>query len=250
MCSPSDANQNEDDRRMADMGTLSIAAVTLGFVHCVGGPDHYIPFVAMSRVGLWSLRKTVVVTVLCGIGHILGSAALGLLGIAVGLIILQLEKDNSFIAQAELMRGDLAACLLVVFGLTYFAWGIYYAIRKRRKTETESNTEVLEHAEEKSKSIASRAGRFTPWVLFTIFLFGPCEPLIPLMMYPAARANVMNALWIAFLFGATTVITMTAIVVVIYLGSSFLRFRWAEIYGHAVAGFVVLLCGVAVLLGL
>ena len=33
-------------------------------------------------------------------------------------------------------------------------------------------------------------GSMTPWVLFTIFLFGPCEPLIPLLMYPAAKGNM------------------------------------------------------------
>ncbi|HOD34406.1 MAG TPA: hypothetical protein PLR20_01590 [Syntrophales bacterium] len=27
----------------------------------------------------------------------------------------------------------------------------------------------------------------TPWVLFTIFVLGPSEPLIPVLMFPAAR---------------------------------------------------------------
>jgi len=27
------------------------------------------------------------------------------------------------------------------------------------------------------------------WALFLIFVFGPCEPLIPLIMYPAAKLN-------------------------------------------------------------
>ena len=64
----------------SELGTLSFAAVSVGFLHCVGGPDHYLPFVAMSRGGLWSLRKTLLVTTLCGIGHVAGSAVLGLLG--------------------------------------------------------------------------------------------------------------------------------------------------------------------------
>jgi len=68
----------------ADLMTLSSAALLIGFVHCVCGPDHYIPFVAMSRVGVWSLRKTLLVTVICGIGHVLGSAALDMCYVACG----------------------------------------------------------------------------------------------------------------------------------------------------------------------
>ena len=64
----------------ADFVTLSAGAVTLGFLHCLVGPDHYVPFIAMSRIGSWSFRKTMIVTLLCGIGHILSSVVLGFLG--------------------------------------------------------------------------------------------------------------------------------------------------------------------------
>ncbi|GAI12193.1 unnamed protein product, partial [marine sediment metagenome] len=36
------------------------------------------------------------------------------------------------------------------------------------------------HDEKKGTSL-------TPWILFIIFVFGPCEPLIPLVMYPAKK---------------------------------------------------------------
>ena len=110
-----------------DIGSLSIAAVTIGFVHCVGGPDHYVPFVAMSRVGLWSLRKTILITLLCGIGHVAGSALIGFIGIALGLIVFQLDG----LTAAESARGELAAWLLFGFGLVYCVWGIAYALRRR-----------------------------------------------------------------------------------------------------------------------
>ena len=42
----------------------------------------------------------------------------------------------------------------------------------------------------------------TPWVLFLIFVFGPCEPLIPLVMYPAAKHNIQGAIIVAILFSA------------------------------------------------
>jgi len=241
---------------MPDLMTLSVGAVSLGFIHCVSGPDHYVPFVAMSRVGAWSLKKTVLVTILCGIGHIASSAVLGFIGVALGLIAFQLgsdytlESDGSLIAQTEMLRGDLAAWLLLGFGLIYFLWGVVHAIRRLRATNRPTQEEVVKDAEKKATAIRSRAGRLTPWVLFTIFLFGPCEILIPLVIVPAAQADLWSALWVVLLFGATTVVTMTAIVVVVCRGISFVSFKKAEVYGHAIAGVVVLACGFAVKYGL
>lgn len=38
-----------------DLSILCLAAVTVGAVHTALGPDHYIPFAAMSRIGRWSM---------------------------------------------------------------------------------------------------------------------------------------------------------------------------------------------------
>ncbi len=245
---------------MTDLGTLSVAAVTIGFFHCVCGPDHYVPFVAMSRVGVWSLRKTLLVTILCGVGHVVGSALLGFVGIALGLIVFQLEA-------AENARGTIAGWLFVAFGLTYFVWGVIHAVRCRRAQRQETkpaqaDKEMLDatasaltpswvsgipSAEQREDATAnSRPGRLAPWLLFTLFLFGPCEPLIPLMMYPAVQADVWSVIWVTVLFGLTTLITMTALVGLIYVGTLAVRFPWASTYGHALAGLVLLACGLAV----
>ena len=47
------------------MGT----AVTIGFVHTVFGPDHYPPFIVMSKARKWSYVKTCVITFICGLGY-------------------------------------------------------------------------------------------------------------------------------------------------------------------------------------
>jgi sulfite exporter TauE/SafE len=229
------------DRMTADLATLSITAVTVGFFHCVCGPDHYVPFVAMARVGVWSLRKTLLVTLLCGIGHVVGSAVLGMLGVALGLIVFQLET-------AEAMRGTIAGWLLFAFGVAYFVIGIVYAARHREDLST-SEREVLSESTHRLSGLSRRAS-FAPWALFVIFLFGPCEPLIPLLMYPAAQASFFSVLCVTALFGLTTLVTMTTLVLVIYRGANFLRFHEAQVYGHTVAGLAVMLCGAAIVAGL
>ena len=69
---------------MKELALLLGTAVTIGFVHTVLGPDHYLPFIVMAKSGRWSAAKTAVVTALCGVGHIASSVALGLIGIALG----------------------------------------------------------------------------------------------------------------------------------------------------------------------
>lgn len=63
-----------------DLGLLVLTAVSIGFVHTVLGPDHYLPFVAMSAARNRTSRKTMLVTAFCGVGHVLG-----FIGIVLGL---------------------------------------------------------------------------------------------------------------------------------------------------------------------
>jgi len=240
-----------------DLMALSGAALLIGFVHCICGPDHYIPFVAMSRVGVWSLRKTLLVTVVCGVGHVLGSAALGFIGIAAGVILFQLES-------VEQVRGDIAAWLLLTFGAVYMLWGISHARRGHHRhgfafdsphksssdvgklpPESDGVGEGPQSPTPELGKRSERGGRreFTPWVLFLVFLFGPCEPLIPLLMYPAAQANVWSVIWVTTVFGITTLVTMVAVVALIYWGTFARRWHIMETYQHAVGGAVVMVCG-------
>ena len=244
----------------AELVSLGVPAVSIGFVHCVCGPDHYVPFVAMSRVGLWSLRKTLIITVLCGIGHVLGSAVIGFIGIGLGLIVWQLQAQaiESTLGNAESIRGDLAGWMLLGFGVIYTVWGLYRAFRKGGVLESETTDlapsdnpyqpgSAIAKAEGEAKS---QPGRMTPWVLFTVFLFGPCEPLIPMLMVPASQKNMVGVAWITFLFGLTTLVTMTTLVALIYIGAFAVKFPRLQTWGHAMAGSVVAMCGAAVLLGL
>ena len=85
-----------------------------------------------------------------------------------------------------------------------------------------------------------------PWVLFTIFVFGPCEPLIPLVMYPAAKHNWLAVAVVTALFSLMTIATMLVAVLIGYAGLSKLSFKPLERYSHAMAGGALLACGVAI----
>jgi nickel/cobalt exporter len=226
-----------------EVALLAFSAAAIAFAHTLLGPDHYLPFVAMARARRWSLSRTLRITLLCGVGHLAGSVALGLAGIALGLQL-------SSLTWLEGVRGSLAAWLLIGFGLAYTAWGLRQARRNRRHTHWHHHdgvTHVHEHSHHEAHAHVHEAQEpaksLTPWVLFVIFILGPCEPLIPLLMYPAARVDAFGVIVVTAVFGIVTVLTMLATVAIALRGLKAFRFRRFERYGQALAGVTILACG-------
>ncbi len=224
------------------MSVLLVSAFTLGFVHTLMGPDHYLPFIVLSRARSWSLTKTLKITFIAGVGHVLGSVVLGVIGIALGLSLSKLEAFES-------ERGGMVGWMLIAFGVMYTAYGLYRYFRKgghvhlpaflRPKSIRDHDL----HIDAGELEEEDRAGRLTPWILFLIFVFGPCEVLIPMLIYPAAEHNAMGVTLVALIFGIATIGTMMSVVFLGYKGASFLRFKGREHVLHLVAGFVILVAG-------
>ncbi len=228
---------------------LAGSAALIASVHTVIGPDHYLPFVALSKARQWSRRKTLWITAICGLGHVAGSVVLGLIGIAAGITVRSLELFES-------QRGEIAAWLLVAFGLLYGAWGLRQAIRNKPHTHSHAHangtchTHTHSHIKDHAHPHGEEKKNITPWILFTIFVFGPCEPLIPLLMYPAAALNAGAVALVAGVFGVVTIATMLGLVYLSCLGLSFVSTERIARYGHALAGATVFLCGLGIQLGL
>ncbi len=234
---------------MNELTVLIITAISIGFFHTLLGPDHYVPFIALAKARRWSLLKTSWITAICGLGHVLSSVVLGLIGVALGLAVTKLEVFES-------VRGSWAGWALIAFGMMYLAYGIRSAVKNKPHTHlhvhADGSTHKHEHvhATEHAHIHESKKKNLTPWALFIIFVLGPCEPLIPLLMYPAAKLNAGAALLVAIVFSIVTIITMLSMVLLLTFGINLLPLQKLERYSHALAGVAILLCGVAIQLGL
>ena len=224
---------------------LAIAAASIGFMHTLMGPDHYLPFIVMSKARGWSLSKTAIITFLCGVGHILSSVILGVIGIGLGIVVSRLEVFESH-------RGGFAAWALIAFGLVYFIWGLRKALRNRPHRHRHLHEDQDEHVHT-HRHFANHlhahtevTSDITPWILFTVFIFGPCEPLIPILMYPAAKESLFGLVLVTSIFGIVTVMTMLGIVLIASLGINFIPMGRLERYSHALAGATICMCGVAI----
>ena len=67
-----------------EFSILIVSAISIGFVHTILGPDHYLPFILLSKARNWTAAKTAIITTICGVGHVLGSILLGIVGISFG----------------------------------------------------------------------------------------------------------------------------------------------------------------------
>ena len=231
---------------------LTLTAAGIGFLHTLLGPDHYLPFVFLGRAGRWSRARLVGVTLLCGIAHVLSSVVLGFIGIAVGLAAARLEV-------IELAREQLATYGLIGFGVVYCLWGLKRALGPPPHAHLHAHADGTVHShphlhgEEhlhvhlgRRPQVRQPLAGASPWALFLVFVLGPCEPLIPLLMVPAAQQSTVGVGVVILVFAATTLVTMLAAVLLCGLGLNRLPLGRIEPYSHAVAGAAVALCGLAI----
>jgi hypothetical protein len=204
--------------------TLAIAAVTVGSLH-TAAPDHWVPFAALARARGWSAAGTARVTVLCGIGHVTVSAAIGLAGAFFGMRVL---------AAFGASLGAVAPLLLIAFGVAYALWGIRRAIPPRLHGHPHAH---YDHVHDPSKTSAR--------TLFLLFSADPCVAVAPLIL-AAAPLGWPQTLGIVLLYEAATIATMVAFVLPARAGAHRLHAHWLDRWGDAAAGGLIAAIGLTV----
>ena len=199
------------------MEALILSAIGIGFLHSLA-PDHWLPFASIAKAQGWSRKKLLVVSFLAGAAHVGSSIVLGALGIFLGLGLVNLEGAESF-------RGNIAGFLLIGFGVAYTIWGLKHLRHNHLHLDATKNVTV--------------------WALIAIFVFGPCEPLIPLMFL--AIQHGWHGVWLTTAaFSLVTVLMVVSQSMLAFLGLALLPSGQMEQWSHVMAGGVIALTGIAV----
>lgn len=224
----------------AELTTLIFSAVTISCLHTATGPDHYLPFIVLSRSRKWTLSKTMIWTVICGLGHILSSVIIGLISVVLGW---QLSKLTFF----QNIRGNVSGWCLLFFGIVYLLWGLRQAYQNKPHKHFDvyetGDIYVYEHREGQVILPQDRT-KVTPWILFAIFVMGPSEPLVPLLFYSGTQRSTFQIVLLISVFAIITVLTMTAMVLMGIYGYSFFKTEKIERFIPAIGGAIVTICGV------
>jgi nickel/cobalt transporter (NicO) family protein len=225
-------------------------AASIGLFHTLVGVDHTLPFIVLARSQKWSLRKLWWVTGLCGLGHLLSSVLIGTIGIGLGVALDRLEW-------LEATRGGLAARLLIGFGLAYMIWGLVKSARAHRHSHVhhhdDGTVHLHEHDHEQQhvhvhgeKRMTTTAKTATVMGLFVVFILGPCEALIPMLLAPAFERSWFVVAGVVLTFGGATLATMLTVVTVGWYGMRWRGMAVLERHLHAVAGFAIAASGLAI----
>lgn len=231
---------------------LTTAALVIGVTHTLIGPDHYLPFIVLGRAEKWSLKRTLLWTFLCGLGHVASSILIGSFGIVLGWSLAGMEGFES-------IRGAVASFSLMGFGGVYMLWGLYRAIKGQvhqhdhphlhadgsTHSHAHRHSSVHRHSHPEPNDTTS-THRKTFWAIFIVFVLGPCEPLIPLLMVPASEHSIWGTALVTLVFAISTISVMMLTVVLGYLGVGLIRLAPIEKYVHAFSGGAILTSGLLI----
>jgi hypothetical protein len=204
---------------------LALTAATVGALHSIA-PDHWVPFMAVSRARGWSAARTAKVTLLCGFGHVTVSVVLGLLALSLGQEVLE-----AFGARLE----SVAGILLIGFGLVYGLWGLRRAVAAKLHGHAHAH---FDHVHDPSRA--------TVLGLFLLFSADPCVRLIPIMLAAAPlgwpRVVALIATYELATLGAMVGLVLSARAGVV----RGLEAPWLDRYGDALAGGLIVATGLVV----
>ena len=199
------------------------ATIAIAFFHSLA-PDHWLPFVMLAKARQWSRKRVAIVSLVAGLAHVGSSIILGAIGIAFGLAATMSDLGS--------VRTKLGLFLLIGFGLTYAIWGLRHA--------KHSHHHHLDETLSQKKNI-------TLWTIFSVFILGPCEPLIPLM-FLATSESWFGIVVVTGVFAIVTVVMMIGQSLLGHAGIQRVHYSKADRYSHALAGGVIALTGAFLLL--
>ena len=158
--------------------TIAITGFGVAFFHAAL-PTHWLPFVLASRAQHWNHPKTLAVTALAGTGHVLVTAALGLLIAWFGIVL-----NEKIGAIFPLIAGS----VLLLLGLFYLVrqlTGKGHAHHHLFCGHTHTHVGEMEHEHDHaapaiSARPAAASDRIAITSLLALLTFSPCEAFLPI----------------------------------------------------------------------
>jgi hypothetical protein len=223
---------------------LLATAILTALIHTLTGPDHYLPFIAIARSRHYNWRKTMLWTLLCGFGHIGSALLLALLFLlAAGLL------SEAHLTWFEEYRSNIAAWSLTGMGAAILLHALYARWKARPHHHYHLNLDgtITNHCHAMSHDHPHNDEKsLSYWLVFIIFVLGPCEALLPLLT-AAAVEGTGTVILTTTIFSGVTILTMLGAVTLGYFGLKALRFTFLERFAAELSGATVMLCGLAIL---
>ncbi len=216
---------------------LVLTTIITAIVHTLI-PDHWLPFVLVSKAEGWSDRRTATLTALSGTLHVT-------LSIALGLALPILGKGAQAAVEGVGARLEAAsAWLLIFFGIAYMLWFLF-------KGGHVHSFGIHPHHNpgdpEPPRTLGLRLKDLSGYSLTFVVGFNPCILVIP-CIYGAAQISGLTLAAVTLSFAVSTVVSMVAVTMLGRRGTLRLTSPFLTRYGEALSGGLIALTGLALLL--
>ncbi|MCL6581127.1 MAG: hypothetical protein K6U08_05870 [Firmicutes bacterium] len=210
---------------------LIAGAATVGALHALL-PDHWLPFVLLSRARGWNVRRSLVAAVIGGLAHLGSTAALGVLVAFLGAEALERVGTGAELAGAG---------VLGVFGAVLALRGLATVRRLDREGHGERGHRHGAAVRERSHDPGGppRCGSLAEAAVLGL---RPCAEAVPVFL-AASAYGVGSSLLTVLAWVLATLGALVAMVWVSLLGLGRLRADLVARYGEVAAGALILLLG-------
>jgi ABC-type nickel/cobalt efflux system permease component RcnA len=227
--------------------TIAITGFGIAFFHAAI-PTHWLPFVLTARAQRWSRPKTLGITALAGSGHVLFTAALGLVVAWLGIAL----SDRIGVWFPRIAGGA-----LVLFGSFYVYRQLtghththlhWFGAHGHEHTDEHKHAHEHKHAQGGKPSVPRRHSDFAAIVsLLALLTFSPCEGFIPIYV-SGVRYGWRGFALLTAILSIATVAGMLIFTFLALTGIEQIKLRSFEKYESGVMGALLCLVGILIIL--
>ena len=197
---------------------LLIGTIFLSVIHAAI-PNHWMPFVVLSRSEKWSLAETMHITFLAGIAHSISTVALGVLIGSIGYSLAQ---------EYRIVTSVIAPLILIFMGIVYFSLDFKHSHH--------------EHLPE-NKSIKGRSKLAIIAMLSGAMFFSPCLE-IESYFFTAGAFGLQGVWLVSILYPVLSVGTMLFLVALIRKSLVHWSGTFLERHERKITGFSLIAVGI------
>ncbi|MFQ6618360.1 MAG: hypothetical protein ACE5QV_06700 [Fidelibacterota bacterium] len=217
---------------MTAKGIILIASAGITAVIHTLIPDHWLPFVVVSRDKQWGYKKTAWFSGFSGFLHFLISVSLGFAAYWAGTELA--ERIGEVIEST-------AAILLIIFGIFYLYWAKIERGKSVHLIHLHSENHELDHGFSKGKKMGSG------YVLAALIGLHPFVLALPII-FATTNEGLITAVFVAIAYGAGTILGMIGMTLTGLLTTERIKMRFLKQYGEFISGGIVIAVGLILLL--
>ncbi|MHB1610081.1 MAG: hypothetical protein ACYCOU_01050 [Sulfobacillus sp.] len=235
------------------MGTTSLivlllAGASVAIFHAIL-PDHWMPIALVARAQRWSTGRTTRVALWTGIGHVLGSIALGVIVIALGYGLKGILR----------LEGPIVGIVLVLTGVGLFLWSLRHP-GHHHPHGAEGHSHEHDHAHDHEHS-ADAHGHPHPghthdhdhhdnrrsrgaWLIPAGIAASPDPTILPVFL-AAIAVNIRTAIEVLAVYSLVTIVAMVGLTLAAVWGGYQVKWNWLERHANHVTAAVLVALGIA-----